>query len=62
MATGELLIGVERRRSDGEVVVDIAGGDGNGGMVELGALVAVWVLAADPAEAHRGSCVDGPVA
>ena len=59
---GEVLVGVERRRADGEVVVDLAGGDGNGGRVDLAALVAVWVLRPDPAELHRGSCVDGPVA
>jgi len=59
---GELLVGVERRRSDGEVVVDLAGGDGNGGRVDLGTLVAIWVLTPDAAEIHRGSCVDGPVA
>ena len=47
---GEVLVGVERRRADGEVVVDLA------------ALVAGWVLRPDPAELHRGSCVDGPVA
>ncbi|MBK7829263.1 hypothetical protein [Nannocystis sp.] len=59
---GELLVGVERRRSDGEVIVDLAGGDGNGGRVDLGTLVAIWVLTPDAAESHRGSCVDGPVA
>lgn len=51
MAEGEVLIGVERRRVDGEVVVDLAGGDGNGGRVDLTTLVAVWVLTADPAGA-----------
>ena len=61
-ADGELLLGVERRREDGQVVVDLAGGDGNGGRVDLGTLVAVWVLTADPAERLRGACVDGPVA
>ncbi len=61
LAAGELLIGVERRRGD-EVIVDLAGGDGNGGRVELESLVAVWVLAPDPSELHRGACVDGPVA
>ena len=40
----------------------IAGGEGNGGRVNLATLVAVWVLTPDPAEVHRGSCVDGPVA
>ena len=37
-------------------------GEGNGGRIDLGTLVAIWVLAADPAEAKRGNCVDGPVA
>ena len=58
---GELLLGVERRLPDGQVIVDLAGGDGNGGRVDLGSLVAVWVLAPDP-ELRRGACVDGPVA
>jgi hypothetical protein len=49
LAEGEVLIGVERRRVDGEVVIDLAGGDGNGGRVDLATLVAVWVLTADPA-------------
>lgn len=62
VAAGEVLIGVERRRADDEVIVDLAGGDGNGGRVDLATLVAVWVLTPDPAEVHRGSCVDGPVA
>ena len=62
LGDGELLLGVERRRGDGEVVVDLAGGEGNGGRIDLGTLVAIWVLAADPAEAKRGNCVDGPVA
>lgn len=62
VAAGEVLIAVERRRADGEVVLDLAGGDGNGGRVDLATLVAVWVLLPDPAEIHRGSCVDGPVA
>jgi len=59
---GELLVGVERRCADGQVVVDLAGGDGNGGRVDLTTLVAVWVLTPDPAEFQRGACVDGPVA
>ena len=62
LADGELLLGVERRRPDGQVVVDLAGGDGNGRRIDLGTLEAIWVLAADPSEAKRGSCVDGPVA
>jgi hypothetical protein len=62
VAEGELLLGVERRRADGQVVVDLAGGEGNGGRVDLATLVAVWVLAPDPSEIRRGSCVDGPVA
>lgn len=61
-ADGELLLGVERRRDDGQVVVDLAGGDGNGGRVDLGTLVAVWVLTPDNADRLRGACVDGPVA
>lgn len=59
---GELLIGIERRRADGQVIVELAGGEGNGGRVDLATLVAVWVLAPDPAEFQRGACVDGPVA
>lgn len=61
-AAGELLLGIERRREDGQVVVDMAGGEGNGGRVDLATLVAVWVLTPDPAEFQRGACVDGPVA
>ena len=59
---GELLLGIERRREDGQVVVELAGGEGNGGRVNLATLVAVWVLTPDPAEFQRGACVDGPVA
>lgn len=61
-AAGELLLGIERRREDGQVVVELAGGEGNGGRVNLATLVAVWVLTPDPAEFKRGACVDGPVA
>ncbi len=59
---GELLLGIERRCDDGTVAVELAGGEGNGGRVNLATLVAVWVLAPDAAEFQRGACVDGPVA
>lgn len=61
LAEGEVLLGVERRGLDGEVTFEL-GGDGNEGGVDLEGLVAVWVLAADPAERWRGRCIDGPVA
>jgi hypothetical protein len=59
VADGELLLGVEVMRG-GERRLEL--GAGGGGVIELAEVIAVWVLAPDPADAVHGRCVDGPVA
>lgn len=57
-AEGQQLLGIEVL-DGGQRRVDLGA---DSGPIDLGAVVAVWVLAADPADQLRGRCVDGPVA
>jgi len=57
-AGGQQLLGVEAM--DGGQRRVALGADS--GPIDLSAVVAVWVLAADPTDQIRGRCVDGPVA
>ena len=57
-AEGQQLLGIEVM-DGGQRRVDLGA---DSGPIDLSAVVAVWVLAADPADQIRGRCVDGPVA